>query len=185
MAQDDPVPEYEKPTSTVLAREDVAEYLIVLSGTGISISIDRAADAYVMPSRGGEVRVTRNGDGWGVSRVSATGVLSTFGVATSVSALDSALRLANPDLAGGMQRNGRLSAATPASNYRTISRLVGSSTIIGVFDAYLDNGALVELCKILSFGQGTFARDVRLLGTTKSLEWGDDPTGIYTNVQPH
>jgi hypothetical protein len=62
---------------------------------------------------------------------------------------------------------GRLSAETPATNYRTIAQLVGSSQIEAVFDPYLDNRALATVIDILSFGSGRVANGVRLLGSTK------------------
>jgi hypothetical protein len=62
---------------------------------------------------------------------------------------------------------GRLSADTPATNYRTIAQLVGSSLIEAAFDPYLDNSALAALINILSFGSGGVADGVRLLGSTK------------------
>ena len=61
---------------------------------------------------------------------------------------------------------GRLSEATPATNYKTISQLVGSSQVEAVFDPYLTNASLEELRVILSFGDGNIANGVRLLGST-------------------
>jgi hypothetical protein len=62
----------------------------------------------------------------------------------------------------------RLSATTPATNYSTISKLVGASQVEAVFDPYLTNGALEELRVVLSFGSGTVANGVRLLGSTST-----------------
>lgn len=63
---------------------------------------------------------------------------------------------------------GRLSATTPATNYRTISQLVGPSQGEAVFDPYLTNGSLEALRVILSFGDGTVANGVRLLGSAET-----------------
>jgi hypothetical protein len=63
---------------------------------------------------------------------------------------------------------GRLSATTPAANYRTISQLVGPSQVEAVFDPYLTNGSLEELRVILSFGDGAIANGVRLLGSAET-----------------
>jgi hypothetical protein len=63
---------------------------------------------------------------------------------------------------------GRLNAETPATNYRTISELVGAEVVEGVFDPYLTNGALEELRVILSFGTGAISDGVRLLGSTET-----------------
>ena len=60
----------------------------------------------------------------------------------------------------------RVSAGTPATNYATISGLIGSSQVAAVFDPYLTNGGLEQLRVILSFGSGSVASGVRLLGST-------------------
>ena len=62
---------------------------------------------------------------------------------------------------------GRVYAATPATNYRTISHLVGSANVEGVFDPYLENSSLAEIINILSFGSsgGGVANGVRLIGS--------------------
>jgi hypothetical protein len=62
---------------------------------------------------------------------------------------------------------GRLFADTPATNYRTIATLVGTSEVQAVFDPYLDNASLATLIDILSYGDGKVANGVRLLGSTK------------------
>jgi len=61
---------------------------------------------------------------------------------------------------------GRVSTSTPATNYATISGLVGSALVKAVFDPYLDNAGLEQLRVILSFGSGSVASGVRLLGST-------------------
>jgi hypothetical protein len=69
-------------------------------------------------------------------------------------------------------RSGRLAAATPASNYRTISSLIGGGQVQAVFDPYLDNQGLENLIRILSFGQASVANGVRLLGSSVTLAGG-------------
>jgi len=95
-------------------------------------------------------------------------VLSTYGDASNARELDQLLKLALG--AHGTwperQRKGRLSVDTPASNLRTISGLIGNAEVGAVFDPYLDNEALEQLIRILSFGKGSFSRNVRLLATT-------------------
>jgi len=59
-----------------------------------------------------------------------------------------------------------VSTGTPATNCSTISRLIGSSQVEAVFDPYLTNSGLEELGVILSFGAGSVANGVRLLGST-------------------
>lgn len=66
--------------------------------------------------------------------------------------------------------SGRLSPATPATNYRTISNLVGSSKLEAVFDPYLANSSLTEIINILSFGSGSVSNGVRLLGSTEKTQ---------------
>ena len=62
----------------------------------------------------------------------------------------------------------RLTSNTPAKNYATISKLIGSAHVEAVFDPYLTNGALEELTTILSFGAGTITDGVRLLGSAET-----------------
>jgi hypothetical protein len=62
---------------------------------------------------------------------------------------------------------GRLAEATPATNYRTISQLVGSAQVEAVFDPFLENSSLTTLIDILSFGNGGVSNSLRLLGSTK------------------
>lgn len=62
----------------------------------------------------------------------------------------------------------RLKSDTPADNYRSIASLVGTAQITAVFDPFLENKSLAELSIVLSFGQGGFARNVRLLGSEKA-----------------
>ena len=66
----------------------------------------------------------------------------------------------------------RVSAGTPATNYSTISRVIGSSQVKAVFDPYLTNGGLETLRVILSFGSGSVANGVRLLGSTATTSGG-------------
>jgi hypothetical protein len=65
---------------------------------------------------------------------------------------------------------GRLFAGMPATNYRTISQLIGASTVEAVFDPYLDNSSLTDIIAILSFGSGGVSNGVRLLGSTKKTQ---------------
>lgn len=76
---------------------------------------------------------------------------------------------------------GRLRTDTPATNYRTISTLVGSGRVIAVFDPYLDNKTLEELRIILSFGQGAVADNIRLLGGAEKSQ-GRAPTFTAAGV---
>jgi hypothetical protein len=60
----------------------------------------------------------------------------------------------------------RVSADMPATNYATISGLIGSYQVDAVFDPYLNNAGLEQLSIILSFGSGSVRNGVRLIGST-------------------
>ena len=77
--------------------------------------------------------------------------------------------------------SGRLSADTPATNYRTISHLIGSAQVTAILDPYLDNKTLEELRVILSFGDGAIANGVRILGGVAKSQ-GRFPTFTATGV---
>lgn len=62
-------------------------------------------------------------------------------------------------------KEARISANTPATNYSTISKLIGVSQLEAVFDPYLDNQGLEEIRNILSFGKGSVKDGIRLLGS--------------------
>ncbi len=62
----------------------------------------------------------------------------------------------------------RLSVETPSTNLATISNLIGSASIEAIFDPYLENRSLAALIDILSFGAGSVANGVRVLGTNKT-----------------
>ena len=63
----------------------------------------------------------------------------------------------------------RVSQDKPASNYASIANLIGSSSVLAVFDPYLENKSLTTLMDILSFGSGTIADGVRILSTKKTI----------------
>jgi hypothetical protein len=77
--------------------------------------------------------------------------------------------------------SGRLRSDTPATNYRTISGLIGSAQVVAIFDPYLDNNTLEELRIILSFGNGTVANGVRILGCAEKSQ-GKAPTFTASGV---
>jgi hypothetical protein len=76
---------------------------------------------------------------------------------------------------------GRLRAKTPATNFRTISQLIGTSKVEAIFDPYLENLSLETLIHILSFGSGEVANGVRLLGSTRKTQ-GAIPKFTKTGV---
>ncbi len=77
--------------------------------------------------------------------------------------------------------SGRLSANTPATNFRTIGQLIGSSKVEAVFDPYLENLSLATLIDIMSFGNGEVATGVRLLGSIRKTQ-GAVPKFTKTGV---
>jgi hypothetical protein len=78
-------------------------------------------------------------------------------------------------------KSGRLSTETPATNFRTISQLIGTSKVEAIFDPYLENLSLETLIHILSFGNGEVADGVRLLGSTRKTQ-GPIPRFTKTGV---
>jgi hypothetical protein len=76
---------------------------------------------------------------------------------------------------------GRVRTDTPATNYRTISNLIGSSRVVAIFDPYLDNNTLEELRIIISFGNGSVDDGVRLLGGAEKSQ-GKLPTFTAVGV---
>ncbi len=124
-------------------------------------------DAFVLPLPDGEVRVRPTDGRWRVQSTTL-GILSTYGDATNGVELHTLVANASGRRLAVDQppARGRLAADTPATNYRTISRLIDSAKIVAVFDPYIDNSALEQLVHIVSFGNGSFAADVCLLGST-------------------
>jgi hypothetical protein len=167
-SEQDPFPPYEKPEEQGLPRDRVVGYLLRLQALGQQVRVD--ATRFVLPIVSGEITVTPVGGRWRVAK-EVLRVLSTYGEAATEAELDHLLRMASGASGQwpGSPRSGRLSAKKPASNLRTISTLVGGGEVRAVFDPYLDNRALATLIDILSFGSGTFATRVRLLGSEKTL----------------
>lgn len=166
MSDPNPFPAYRPPAKAAFSKERVVDYLLKLSANGCPVQGD--GEDYVLPQDDGEVRLRLIEGTWRVSRV-RLGVLSTYGDAGSEDDLDRLLASAVgaiPD----RPRRGRLDATTPATNYRTIAGLIGSSELQAVFDTYLDNQSLEQLIRISSFGKATFAGHVRLLGTTATTQ---------------
>jgi hypothetical protein len=168
MSDPNPFPVYQPPAKAVFTKERVVDYLLMLVANGYQVC--SAGEEYVLPQDDGEVRLRPVEGVWQVSRI-RLGVLTTFGGAGSEDDLNRLLAKAvgaTPEL----PRRGRLDATTPATNYRTIAGLIGSSELQAVFDTYLDNQSLEQLIHILSFGKGAFAGHVRLLGTTATTQSG-------------
>lgn len=152
-----------------LSREEVVEYLISISSQGLTVLSDH--DDYVIPIEGGEAKISQIGESWRVGYTKFK-VLSTLGDASNRTELDKLLRLAvgSSSTWPNQPTKGRLIAEKPASNLRTISRLIGSGEVQAIFDTYLDNEGLENLCHILSFGKGSVANDIRLLATTATTK---------------
>jgi hypothetical protein len=168
MSDPNPFPVYQPPAQLAFTKERVVDYLLMLLAKGYPVHSD--GEDYVLPQDDGEVRLRPHDGIWRVSRTHL-GVLSTYGDAGSEDDLDQLLVLAvgtTPE----RPRRGRLDATTPATNYRTIAGLIGSSELKAVFDTYLDNQSLEQLIRILSFGKGTFGGHMRLLGTTATTQVG-------------
>lgn len=156
----------QKPLAQVpfLSREDVVEQLILWRSQGFQVFADGADFSF--PIADGEGKISEVNGTWQVS-YTRFGVLSTLGVASSLSSLAELIRLVAGNHTNWPEQpsNVRLQADTPATNLRSISRLIGSSSICAVFDTYLDNSGLVALCQILSFGDGRVLDGVRMIAT--------------------
>lgn len=166
MSDLDPFPAYQKPQIGPLERQRVVDYLLRLTAHGHAVQSD--GGDYVIPLDDGEVRLKQSGGLWRVSRTQMT-VPSTYGDASNNDELDRLVRMALGFGAGAWPahpQRGRLGADTPASNYRTIASLIGGAEVQAVFDTYLDHEGLAQLIHVLSFGNGTLAPHIRLLGTT-------------------
>ena len=166
MSDRNPFPPYRPPEQVAFSNERVVDYLLKLTARGWSVQSDGVD--YVLPQDDGEVRLHPFEGAWRLSRVKL-GVLSTYGDAGNEDELERLLT----GVVGAVpaqSRRGRLDATTPATNYRTVAGLIGSSELQAVFDTYLDNQSLEQLIHILSFGRGSFASRVRLLGTTMTTQ---------------
>lgn len=168
MNDQNPFPAYQAPEQLAFTKERVVDYLLMLSARGYPVQSD--GDGYILPQDDGELWLRPHDGAWRVSR-SRLGVLSTYGDACREDDLDQLLMLAIGTMPERPHR-GRLDVTTPATNYRTISGLIGSGEIRAVFDTYLDNQGLEQLIRILSFGKGSFGGNVRLLGTTATIHRG-------------
>lgn len=165
----------------VLPHERVVDYLLTLSSQGLTVHSD--GEDYVLPFEDVEVRVSPTKGIWQVSHTRHR-VLTTYGYASTVAELDKLVRMA-----AGTQRNwppvpqkARLVAGQPATNYRMISTLIGNGEIQAVFDTYLDNEGLETLIRILSFGKGQIAKNIRLLGTTATTIGGGGKPPRFTKA---
>ena len=152
---------------------DVVRYLTTLNGEGHGVFRDSRQEEvfYVQIDESYRIRISVSG---GRSQVQLH-YLDNIQAYLDVSSLH-ALERAVGDLVAkipGMTwpfrpTKGRVSATTPATNFRTISQLVGASQVEAVFDPYLTNSGLENLRVILSFGDGTVANGVRLLGSAET-----------------
>jgi hypothetical protein len=170
MSHDKPFPPYQEP-STTLSKQEVINYLLGISASGIAVFA--TDDGFAIPLDEVLVEVTSLSDGSWVVRNTRMGILSTFGYAKKQTDLERLLSIAA--VQGGKSwpfhpTSGRLSADKPATNYRTISDLIGSSMVEAVFDPYLDNHSLPVLIDILSFGGGGVVNGVRLLGSARKTQ---------------
>jgi hypothetical protein len=181
MKDTNPFPEYVKSEPSPLLRPRVVDYLLALNGQGYLIRSD--ADDFVLPLVDGEIRIHPVEGLWRVSKTRKR-VLSTYGDAATEQELDDLLRTAFGGFTvwSSAPERGRLAADKPASNYRTIANLIGNGEIQAVFDTYLDNRGLEHLACILSFGSGSVATNIRLLGTTATLKAGGGKPARFTKA---
>ena len=151
--------------------DEVVRYLTELSAQGHQVFQDskQAEVFYIQLSDAHRIRISASG---GRSQVqlhyldNATEFLNASSLDGVEKAVGTLVRKI-PGMAWPYRpTEARVSTGTPATNYRTISTLIGSSQVEAVFDPYLTNCSLEELRLILSFGSGSVADGVRLLGST-------------------
>lgn len=164
------------PTSRV-ETDEVVRYLTELSAQGHRVYRDskQAEVFFIQLSDAHRLRISASG---GRSQVQLHYLDNTTAL-LNASSLDSVERAIGTLVrkVPGMtwpyrSTEARVSAGTPATNYSTISRLIGSAQVEAVFDPYLTNGGLEGLRVILSFGSGSVANGVRLLGSTATTTGG-------------
>jgi hypothetical protein len=168
-----------------LTRDEVSNYLIALRANGHEVFRDREHEHVFVLVLGEDERVdlvTNSINGTCHVQAFKLGENKLVRIAENIRQLDRAV--AEAVRACGHEwpsqpTSGRLSAATPATNYRTISQLIGSSNVEAVFDPYLDNSSLINIMNILSFGHGRVSNGVRLLGSTKTTR---GPIPRFTRV---
>jgi hypothetical protein len=166
MSTSNPFPAYPAPS---LTRAGVIEYLAACKEKGWCLAVFSRGDGFV-------VRLAENKDVFvtpeaGVYCVTSqvAGSLWLAGKPTNLQQFEQAMRQAAAFIGEEWPAHptqARLSEATPASNYQTISTLMGTAQMEAVFDPYLDNKGLDALLTIASLG-GLIANPVRLLTSSK------------------
>lgn len=155
--------------STGYGPEQLHGYLANLMAQGHAVYRDPQQQNvfYIVLSDTHRIRISVSG---GKSQVQLhyLGNLDAFLDVTSLADLERAVTQMATSIVGNRwparPTSARLRPETPATNYRTISGLIGTSQVVAIFDPYLDNNTLEELRIILSFGAGTVANAVRILG---------------------
>lgn len=153
-----------------LSREELVRYLQTLKAAGHDVFRDPAQDNvfYLGLNDQSVLRLSVGDDGRGQVQLQYMGnVVDWRDVSSMPHAEATVADFARRALGSWPTRptSARLDEAKPASNLRTISELIGSAQIEAVFDPYLENGALAVLVDMQSFGSGTVASGVRLLGS--------------------
>jgi hypothetical protein len=169
-----------------LTQDEVVNYLVACRDEGHAVYRGGGENAFNMRLDDDKrilIWLKHPGEPWQV-QFENLGVREVVGKAGTLAQLEKAIALAAAR--GGEQwpfrpKTGRLSVATPATNFRTISQLIGSCQVEAVFDPYLENGSLATLIDILSFGSGSVAKGARLLGSTRKTD-GQIPRFTKTGV---
>lgn len=169
MSISNPFPPYQ-PSQATLAKPELINYLLRVRGEGHPVYTE--GDGFVIELEEGTIDVHPTDDVWRVG-FSKMGILQTLGDAKTEQELEKLVARAAGSLGHDWPfrpTTGRLAASTPATNYRTISDLIGGAKVEAVFDPYLENRSLATLIDILSFGGGGVANVVRLLGSTQMTQ---------------
>lgn len=157
-----------------LSLEEITAYLISLKSSGHNIYRDqkRETQFYISFDDVNRIRIILNPKN-NTSQIQLLYCENTvdFVDVTSIEQVESTVAVFARKIPGSTwptrPKTGRLSANTPATNFRTISQLIGTSNIETVFDPYLENSSLETLIHILSFGEANVSNGVRLLGSSK------------------
>jgi hypothetical protein len=154
-----------------LTREDVVRYLVALQADGHAVHRGGYENAFNLTlDDKHRVLFLQESPGFWQVQYENFGVRQLAGRAGTLPQLETVVAQAAQQCGKAWPARPttrRLSADTPATNYRTIGQLVGSSHVEAVFDPFLDNLSLATLIDILGYGSGDVANGVRLLGSTK------------------
>lgn len=166
--------------------DDLTSYLIEIKNTGLNVYQDpnRTNKFDIVLNQSYTVRCIFNGvNKCQVQHLKYDSALNFHDVESKVQLEEVVTEFIRKTLGSypSVSTSARLSADTPATNFNSISTLIGNSEITAIFDPYLENLSLSNLITICSFGDGTISNNVRLLGSSKKAG-GNNPTFTLNGV---